>query len=95
MDQVVNTGITGGSLPLIRDAWIALRVETDLTNDTTAFYYGGNLLYQGSWTGEVSEEGISNIAVVDLFANNASPVYYDNLSLTPPPITVYLPVIVR
>ena len=36
------------------------------------------------WTGEVSGGGISNIAAVDLFANHASSIYYDDISLPPP-----------
>ena len=92
---VENTGISGGTLPLIKDAWVELRVEIDLTDDTCTFYYGGSLLYQGTWTAEVSESGISNIAAIDLFANGASSIYYDNLSLTPPPIPYYLPIILR
>jgi len=92
---VVNTGATGGSLPLIKDSWVQLRLEIDLTNDTCAFYYGGQLLYQGTWTGEVSGGGINNLAAVDLFANSATPIYYDDISLAPPPSLLYLPLIVR
>lgn len=94
-NMVENTGISGGTLPLIKGAWVELRVEIDLTSDTCAFYYGGQLLYQGTWTGEVSGSGISTIGAVDLFGNGATSVYYDNLSLTPPPIPVFLPMIVR
>ena len=92
---VDNTGISEGTLPLIKGAWVELRLEIDLTDDICSFYYGGQSLYSGTWTGEVSGGGINNIAAVDLFANGATPVYYDDISLTPPPITVYLPVIVR
>lgn len=94
-NQVLNTGATGGSLPLIKGAWVELRVEIDLTNDTCAFYYGGQLLYSGTWTEEVSGLGISNLAAVDLFANNASSIYYDDLSLLAPPILLYLPLIMK
>lgn len=45
---VINDGLAGGTLPLIKDAWVELRLEIDLTNDTCAFYYGGQLLYQGT-----------------------------------------------
>lgn len=92
---VGNDGLAGGTLPLIKDTWVELRLEIDLTNDTCAFYYGGQLLYQGTWTGGMSGGGISNIAAVDLYANGASSVYYDNLSLTPLPTTLYLPLILR
>ncbi|HOZ38193.1 MAG TPA: hypothetical protein PLH64_05525 [Anaerolineaceae bacterium] len=43
----------------------------------------------------MSGGGIENIAAVDLYANGASSVYYDNLSLTPLLIPVFLPMIIR
>ena len=68
----------------------------DLPQDTCAFYYGGQLLYQGTWTGEVSGSVISNFATVDLYANGVSAIYYDDLSLAPTkPSPLYLPLIVR
>jgi hypothetical protein len=70
--QVVNSGASGGTLPLIIGAWVELRVEIDLDNDTQAFYYDDQLLYQGTWTDEVSGGGVLNIGAVDLFANSAS-----------------------
>ncbi len=79
--QVVNEGVSGGTLPLITDQWVEIRVEIDLVNDQQSFYYGGNLLYSGTWTGEQLGGGILNIAAVDLFANGASTVYYDDISL--------------
>ena len=36
---VTNDGVGGGTLPLIRNQWVELRVEIDLTADTQAFYY--------------------------------------------------------
>jgi hypothetical protein len=80
-NAVTNSGVSGGTLPLVRDEWMEIRVEIDLFNDVTRFFYGGDLLYEGTWTEEVSGGGILNIAAVDLFANGASPVYYDDLSL--------------
>jgi uncharacterized repeat protein (TIGR01451 family) len=80
-NQVVNTGITGGMLPLIKGQWVELRVEIDLTNDVTRFFYNDQQLYQGTWTEEVSGGGILNLAAMDLWANNVGPVYYDDISL--------------
>ncbi len=80
-DLVVNTGLTAGSLPLVTDQWVELRVEIDLVNDEQDFYYNNTLLYSASWTDEVTGAGASNIAAVDLFANGASVVYYDDMSL--------------
>lgn len=65
-NQVINSSASGGILSLIKDTWVELRLEIDLSHDTCAFYYGDQLLYQGTWTGEVSGGGIINIAGVDL-----------------------------
>ena len=95
-NQVLNDGgVSGGSLPLIRGQWVELRLEIDLTNDIGAFYYGNQLLYQGTWSGQVTGGGITSIAAVDLFANGASPIYYDDFSLMPEPMLVYLPLILK
>jgi len=90
LNQVNNTGASGGSLPLIRGQWVQLRVEIDLTADTQAFYYNNQLLYQGSWSNEVSGGGALEIAAVDLFANGASAVYYDDMVLASGPAEITL-----
>ncbi|HRI56725.1 MAG TPA: hypothetical protein PK170_06480, partial [Anaerolineae bacterium] len=74
-------GVSGGSLPLVRGQWVEIRVEIDLNADTGAFYYNNQLLYTGTWSGQVSGGGAAAIAAVDLFANGASVVYYDDMSL--------------
>ena len=81
LDLVVSEGESTDTLPLIRGEWVEIRVEIDLFNDIQRFYYGDDLLYQVTWTDGVSGDGILNIAAVDLFANGASAVYYDDLSL--------------
>jgi subtilisin family serine protease len=80
---VTNDGASGGTLSLVKGQWVELRVEIDLTADTQSFFYNNQLLYEGSWTNEVSGGGALNIGAVDLFANSASVVYYDDLSLEP------------
>lgn len=72
---------SGQTLPIIFDQWVEIRVEIDLVNDVQAFYYGDDLLFEGSWTDGLSGDGILDIGAVDLFANGASSVYYDDLSL--------------
>jgi hypothetical protein len=79
---VIADGVgSGQTLPLIKGQWVEIRVEIDLINDNQEFYYDGQLLYEGSWRDGVSGGGILNIGAVDLFANGASSVYYDDLSL--------------
>jgi len=70
------------SLPLILGQWVELRVEIDLVADRQIMYYDNQMLYDKSWTDGISGDGALNIACVDLYANNASPVYYDDMSLT-------------
>ncbi len=80
-NNVLNTGITGGTLPMVKGQWVEIRVDIDLINNAQSFYYGGSLLYTGTWTEENSGGGALNIGAVDLFANNASVVYYDDMGL--------------
>ncbi len=69
------------SLPLVRDAWVPLRVVVNLDADQQKVFYGPQRLVTLSWTGGVAPGGARNIAAVDLYANNSSSVYYDEFSL--------------
>ena len=77
-----NTCSSGGVLPLIKGEWVELRVEINLFSDEQTVYYGDELLFSGTWTEECSGGGVLNIASVDLFANGATVMYYDDMSLT-------------
>lgn len=81
----VTSEFDGGTLPIVYDTWMELRVEIDLDADWQDIYYGGNLLAGKSWTGGVSGGGALNIGAVDLFAYGATSVYYDDMSLVPEP----------
>lgn len=76
--------------PIVYDAWTEIRVEIDLDADTQDIYYAGALLDSQPWSNGVSGSGVTEIAALDLFANGASPVYYDNLSLVPEPASCLL-----
>ncbi|GAB4144779.1 MAG: hypothetical protein Fur0021_01620 [Candidatus Promineifilaceae bacterium] len=80
---VSNDGISGGTLPLIKGEWVEIRLEIDLDNDTQTFFYDNQVLYSGTWTDENSGGGALNIGAVDLYANSASVIYYDDMSLAP------------
>jgi hypothetical protein len=88
--NLVTSEFENTTLPLIRGQWVELRNEIDLDADTQSFYYGGTLLTTKSWTEGLSGGGALNIGAVDLFANGASPVYYDNMSLVPEPASLAL-----
>lgn len=70
-----------GTLPMVTGRWVELRIEIDLDLDVQIFYYDGQLLYQKSWREGMSGGGAQYFGAVDLYANNASPIYYDDLSL--------------
>lgn len=75
-------GACTGTLPIVYDQWVEIRVEIDLDADLQTFFYGGQQLYQCSWSAGASGGGVTSIRAVDLFANGATAVYYDDISLT-------------
>lgn len=83
-NSVINDGPDGGVLAMVKGQWVELRTEIDLDADWVEFYYGGALLFDGVWSQAMSGGGITSIGAVDLFANGATPVYYDDLSLVEP-----------
>ncbi|MCB0002092.1 MAG: S8 family serine peptidase [Anaerolineae bacterium] len=92
-NQVLADGV-GAAFPpltLVKGQWVELRVEIDLDADTQTFYYDNQVLYTGSWSDGVSGGGSINIAAVDLFANGASVIYYDDMVLEPFAVTCSAP----
>lgn len=65
--------------------WKKIRCHIDLDTDWLEIYYDETLLAQHAWTDSVQGDGSGslNIAAVDLFANSATAVYYDDISLLP------------
>jgi len=80
---VANEGAGGGSMPYVTGRWVPVRCDINLDTDELDIYYDNALLSSSTWTGGMSGGGALNIGAVDLFANNASSVYYDDLSLLP------------
>ncbi len=84
-------GIDGGSLPLITDRWVEVKVRIDLDRDLYRVYYNGVPLgADGYWTEGIDGkwDGALNIAAVNLRANGSSTVYVDDLHLREPPYVV-------
>ncbi|UCD74168.1 MAG: hypothetical protein JSV91_10295, partial [Phycisphaerales bacterium] len=77
----------GQQLPYITDQWVKLEVWIDFDDDEHTFFYNDNgvLFYQKSWTDGVSGGGALNLGAIDLYANGATSVYYDDFSLAPVP----------
>jgi hypothetical protein len=73
----------GYTLPLITGQWVELLAIIDLDQDWYEFYYDGELLEYKPWSDGVNNdgEGSLNIACLDLYANGATSVYYDDISI--------------
>jgi len=83
--------------PIIYDKWVEIKVVIHLDADWTQFYYNGVLLDSAAvadhptlgggwkWSGGPtgSYNGPKDIAALDLYANNATSVFYDEVSLLP------------
>jgi len=84
-NQVVESYNDLVTTPLITGEWIELRTEIDLDTDWFEFYYDNNLLIEKAWTAgwDNTGDGYLIIDAVDLFANSATSVYYDDISLVP------------
>jgi hypothetical protein len=83
---LVGSDFDGNIAPLIKGVWNKIVCIIDLDSDWLQIYYNGVLLVEHAWTDTVQGTGggLLNIAAVDLFANNASSIYYDGMSHLPP-----------
>jgi len=90
-NQYVMSEFDGVTLPLKTGKWCEIQVEINLTRDFFTFTYDGDILIAKNWTAGPNNQmdGMLKLSAIDLFANGASPVYYDDLSITttgtPPP----------
>lgn len=85
-DDPTNGGANPGSQPLVTGQWVDILVVIDLTADRQTFYYNGAVVYSGSWTAQYptnppNTAGTLTIGAIDLYANNASVVYYDDIAI--------------
>lgn len=67
--------------PYVIDDWGEIRVEIDFINDWQDVYYNDVLWLSKSWTEGATGGGILQLGAVDLWANGASVVYWDDLSV--------------
>jgi PKD domain len=85
VNQYVESEADAVTTPLITGQWVELRTQIDLDTDWFQFYYGNTLLIEKAWTAGWNNagDGFLVIDAVDLFANTATSVYYDDISLLP------------
>jgi hypothetical protein len=77
---------------LVKGQWIGFSVDIDLVNDTKVVRYNNQQVLASRWrdvAGGTSGATLS-VGAVDLYANNTTSVFYDNLSLqaVPEPATM-------
>ncbi len=80
-----GNGLNTVDVPYIPDEWVELQVVIDLDDDLTRICYNDECVAEYSWIGGVLGDGggALNIAAVDLFANQSTSVFWDDLSLVP------------
>lgn len=69
----------GGSVPLVFDQWVQIRVLVDLDNNAAAIYYNGQQVSSGVWNN--NNPGPPAIAAIDLYTGGT--IFYDDLSVSP------------
>ncbi len=69
------------AVPYIANQWVEVCLEIDLDADEQSFYYDGELFYSGSWSEWISGGGNTTIEALDLYAGDATSIYYDDISL--------------
>jgi hypothetical protein len=84
MDSFSETVYTdaGDELPLVFDRWVQWFCEIDLDSDFYTLYYDGEVLEAKEWTAGPFDnyDGDLNIGCLDLYANGATSVYYDDIA---------------
>lgn len=83
-----GNGMDTVSVPYETDQWAEIKVVVDLDADVAEVYYADALLAAYPWTGGIQGSGIGarEIRAVELFANDSSSIYYDDLSLRMTPV---------
>ena len=80
--QIISDFGGGATLPMVTGQWVQVRCEINLAAKLVSEFYNGQFLGTHVWNGVLGFPGLNEIQALDLFANNAGPVYYDNVQLT-------------
>ena len=76
-------GLNTVRTPYVSNRWVKIQARIDLDHDWTRIYYDETLVTQYPWTGGVlgGGGGSFDVAALDLYANGASSVYYDDVRI--------------
>jgi len=78
LGRVISDTGGGAFLPMVRNAWNTFRFDINFGANSVSEYYNGTLLSTHAWH---DGTGANALAAIDLYANSAGPVYYDNLNI--------------
>ena len=67
----------GGELQIVYDEWVQLKFIIDLDNNTVDIYYNDEFLASHIW----DNDNHGTLQCIDLWGNNASAIYYDDVKL--------------
>ncbi|MEX2219847.1 MAG: hypothetical protein WD749_13935 [Phycisphaerales bacterium] len=79
-NSVVNFNNSAVLAPLIRDQWVELRAEVNLTSNTYDVFYGGNQVITGL---TYATAGTPGIACLDLYGETTTGMLFDTVSVQP------------
>lgn len=79
--KVISDMGEGATLDMVKDAWVEYRIEIDFDTNTVKEYDNNQFLSTHAWQ---DGTGLNELAVIDLYANNSDPVYYDDLNVAAP-----------
>jgi hypothetical protein len=71
-------GSTNSGATILFNQWVKIRLVIDLTANAFKEYYNGVLIASGQW----DDSNHTTFEAVDLFGNNASSIYYDDIKLS-------------
>jgi len=77
----LGTGVVtfdgGTTATIVYDKWVEVKCVIDLDNNTVGHYYNGVLCVTNQW----DDSGHTTLQAIDLFGNNASSVWYDDIKI--------------
>ena len=76
----------GASATIVYDQWVEIKCIIDLDNNTVDEYYDGTFFSTHQWDNDQHD----TLQVIDLYGNNASSIYYDDIKIEAP-INAYNP----
>ncbi len=83
---MIESQFDNAIMPLVTDQWVEFRAEIDLDVDQVTNFYNNQMLGTPHlWTDNnfASGPGITSIAALDLYSDDGTPIYFDDVSLEP------------